>query len=53
MPDRSLPPDNDGPSFESKWRERFEEFAELRDDDAGIAGWSPSGLETRFRSSGA
>lgn len=49
MPDRSPTPDNDGPSFEAKWRERFEEFAELRDDDAGIAGWSPSGLETRFR----
>jgi len=49
MPDRSTPPDIDGSSFEAKWRERFEEFAELRDDDAGIAGWSPSGLETRFR----
>jgi SAM-dependent methyltransferase len=49
MPDRPPPPDNDGPSFEAQWRERFEEFAELRDDDAGIAGWSPSGLETRFR----
>ena len=49
MPDRSPPPDSDGPSFEARWRERFEEFAELRDDDAGIAGWSPSGLETRFR----
>lgn len=49
MPDRSLPPDHDGPSFEAQWRERFEEFAELRDDDAGIAGWSPSGLDTRFR----
>jgi ubiquinone/menaquinone biosynthesis C-methylase UbiE len=49
MPDRPPPPDNDGSSFEAQWRERFEEFAELRDDDAGIAGWSPSGLETRFR----
>ncbi len=36
-------------SFEARWRERFEEFAELRDDDAGIAGWSPSGLDARFR----
>ena len=39
-----LPPD-----FEKRWRRRFEEFAGLRDDDAGIAGWSPSGLETRMR----
>lgn len=36
-------------SFEQRWRERFAEFAELREDDAGIAGWSASGLETRFR----
>lgn len=36
-------------SFEAQWRERFEEFAELREDDAGIAGWSASGLNTRFR----
>ena len=36
-------------SFEAQWRERFEEFAALRDDDAGIAGWSASGLDTRFR----
>src|SRR6266446_2035492 len=35
--------------FEEEWRERFEEFATLREDDAGIAGWSLSGLETRFR----
>jgi SAM-dependent methyltransferase len=35
--------------FEEDWRERFEEFATLREDDAGIAGWSLSGLETRFR----
>lgn len=36
-------------SFEAQWHERFVEFATLREDDAGIAGWSPSGLETRFR----
>ena len=36
-------------SFEQRWRERFVEFATLREDDAGIAGWSSSGLETRFR----
>jgi ubiquinone/menaquinone biosynthesis C-methylase UbiE len=35
--------------FEEGWRERFEEFATSREDDAGIAGWSLSGLETRFR----
>lgn len=39
-----LPPD-----FERRWRRRFEEFAGARDDDAGIAGWTPSGLETRLR----
>lgn len=36
-------------TFERAWRERFGEFATLRDDDAGIAGWSTSGLETRLR----
>ena len=41
------PADRD--AFARRWRERFEEFAELRDDDAGIAGWSTGGLETRFR----
>jgi SAM-dependent methyltransferase len=35
--------------FEKQWHERFVEFATLREDDAGIAGWSPSGLDTRFR----
>lgn len=37
------------PAFENAWRRRFEEFAEIRDDDAGIAGWSAQGLETRMR----
>ena len=37
------------PEFEDQWRERFEEFASLRDDDAGIAGWSSTGLEARVR----
>jgi SAM-dependent methyltransferase len=36
-------------SFEDRWRARFEEFAELRDDDAGIAGWSTTGLDARLR----
>ena len=35
--------------FEKSWQNRFVEFATLRDDDAGIAGWSDSGLQTRFR----
>lgn len=35
--------------FERKWRERFAEYGTLYDDDAGIAGWSSTGLETRFR----
>jgi ubiquinone/menaquinone biosynthesis C-methylase UbiE len=36
-------------SFEKRWRDRFVEFANKFDDDAGIAGWSQSGLDTRFR----
>jgi SAM-dependent methyltransferase len=36
-------------SFEHAWHDRFLEFAALHDDDAGIAGWSKSGLETRMR----
>ncbi len=35
--------------FERDWRRRFEHFADLFDDDAGIAGWSGSGLDTRLR----
>jgi len=35
--------------FETAWRARFEEFAAGRDDDAGIAGWTTSGLEARLR----
>ncbi|GIX29520.1 MAG: hypothetical protein KatS3mg123_3401 [Burkholderiales bacterium] len=44
----SRPPRGPAP-FETAWRRRFQEFAELRDDDAGIAGWSASGLEARLR----
>jgi SAM-dependent methyltransferase len=36
-------------SFEDQWRKRFEAFAAQRDDDAGIAGWSASGLDARLR----
>jgi len=35
--------------FHARWKSRFEEFASVHDDDAGIAGWTQSGLETRFR----
>jgi SAM-dependent methyltransferase len=37
------------PGFEEEWRARFEGFAEWREDDAGIAGWSPTGLDARVR----
>ncbi|MCP5244582.1 MAG: class I SAM-dependent methyltransferase [Burkholderiales bacterium] len=36
-------------SFEKLWRKRFENFATLADDDAGIAGWSTTGLDARLR----
>ena len=36
-------------AFETAWRNRFEEFASIRDDDAGIAGWSSAGLDARLR----
>jgi ubiquinone/menaquinone biosynthesis C-methylase UbiE len=36
-------------TFEQAWRSRFEEFASLRDDDAGIAGWSSAGPDARMR----
>lgn len=36
-------------SFEQQWRSRFNNFAASNEDDAGIAGWSPTGLEARVR----
>ena len=36
-------------SFEKLWRKRFENFATNAEDDAGIAGWSPTGLDARLR----
>lgn len=36
-------------SFEKLWRKRFENFAIRAEDDAGIAGWSPTGLDARLR----
>lgn len=35
--------------FEKSWQQRFAEFAAQNDSDAGIAGWSETGLQTRFR----
>jgi SAM-dependent methyltransferase len=35
--------------FQRRWRATFERRGLLRDDDAGIAGWTSSGLATRFR----
>ena len=37
------------PDFECQWRRRFAERGSRLDDDAGIAGWTPSGLRTRVR----
>ncbi|MCK7583198.1 MAG: class I SAM-dependent methyltransferase [Chromatiales bacterium] len=39
----------DPPVLEEHWRRRFTERGRLFDDDAAIAGWSDSGLETRLR----
>jgi len=38
--------------FELGWRQRFSQYARVRDDDAGIAGWTQTGLETRVRNFG-
>lgn len=35
--------------FERQWRKRFGRFARAREDDAGIAGWTETGLEARVR----
>lgn len=35
--------------FERAWSRRFREFAHVHDDDAGIAGWSRTGLAARLR----
>jgi len=37
------------PSFEERWRQRFESFGRKGENDAAIAGWSTTGLETRLR----
>ena len=39
----------DGPSdFERSWRERFSRFGNRYDDDAHIAGWTITGLRSRY-----
>lgn len=35
--------------FEQRWRRRFVERGAQWDDDAGIAGWTPTGLDSRVR----
>lgn len=37
------------PGFEERWRQRFVERGRQFDDDAGIAGWTETGLDTRLR----
>ena len=43
----NAPPTPD--QFERRWRDRFAWYAEHFDDDASIAGWTETGLATRFR----
>lgn len=38
-----------GSEFHARWKVLFRQFAALHDDDAGIAGWSASGLAARLR----
>ncbi len=40
------------PDFEQRWQQRFERYATEHDDDAGIAGWSATGLDARLRQFG-
>lgn len=42
-------PNSPRQQFEENWRKRFEKFASSSNDDAGVAGWSSTGLETRLR----
>lgn len=36
-------------TFEARWKVRFDRYARTREDDAGIAGWSSTGLAARLR----
>lgn len=48
--EREVPHDGEEErAFARAWKERFAEFASEHDDDAGIAGWSRTGLATRVR----
>lgn len=40
---------NQPEDFERRWRRRFVERGAQLDDDAGIAGWTPTGLNSRVR----
>ena len=42
-------PKPDTAGFETAWRRRFGQYAAAREDDAGIAGWTPTGLNARVR----
>ena len=35
--------------FQQRWRQRFEQFARKGTDEAGVAGWTSSGLAARVR----
>jgi SAM-dependent methyltransferase len=37
------------PDFELRWQKRFRDYGDEHDDDAAIAGWTPTGLATRLR----
>jgi ubiquinone/menaquinone biosynthesis C-methylase UbiE len=41
--------DKENSAFQKAWKKRFESFASSLNDDAGIAGWSKTGLDTRVR----
>ncbi len=49
MMERSRDKPTERAAFEQAWRKRFAKFAESNDDDAGIAGWSASGLAARLK----
>ncbi|MDA8381959.1 MAG: methyltransferase domain-containing protein [Betaproteobacteria bacterium] len=46
---RDTVPTTTMPAAEARWRTLFEGFARAGEDDAAIAGWSPTGLAARFR----
>ncbi|NOX91845.1 MAG: class I SAM-dependent methyltransferase [Gammaproteobacteria bacterium] len=48
-PEKKKDTEDTNSSFESRWRDRFTRFAMNHKDDAGIAGWSSTGLAARIR----